>query len=207
MRFKTFKLTWFRLKPWQKHWKIKNENPNRLRQYDEHKVLEIGYGRGISSSRISKDYFGIDPSPFLIDRAQQLHTSPRKKFIEGSAYAIPSSDCNFDAAFSILVWHLLGDIDRAAQELFRVLKDDGKFLIITANPDGYDLWKSMDLNGRPSRDVLYLHTTEEINTSFKTNHLIIEHTEIFRKSSDESSCYLIAFSGNKMSPRSHHGHL
>lgn len=40
---------------------------------------------------------------------------------------------SFDGIFSVSVWHLLDDTQRAAREFSRVLKPKGSFFIVTAD--------------------------------------------------------------------------
>ncbi len=97
----------------------------------------------------------------------------------------------------MLVWHLLKDIQTAANELSRVLKKNGSFLIITANPDAYSAWKALysdpKLTGKrlegaiqlgtvTSHDVLFLHSFGEIRDSLQESGLIIEEFDTFRPS-------------------------
>jgi SAM-dependent methyltransferase len=103
-------------------------------------ILEIGCGQGACSNRIDGTYTGIEPSQYLIDRAILLYSGPNRKFLLGNAYDLPVSNSSFDAVFSISVWHLLSDLLLAAKELSRVLKNEGHFLIITANPDAHSVW-------------------------------------------------------------------
>lgn len=101
-------------------------------------ILDIGCGQGICCEKIELSqgrYTGIEPSPYLLDRAKQLYSSRDKTFLRGNAYDLPVPNRSFDAAFSILVWHLLMDLEKASSELSRVLAENGQFLIVTANPD------------------------------------------------------------------------
>ncbi len=131
----------------------------------------------------------------------------------GSAYRLPVSDQSFDVIFSIMVWHLLSDLEKAASELNRALADDGKFLIITANPDAYIGWKAlysaakitgnrlegtMQLGEAISRDVLYLHTLDELKDSFRNVGLSITLTETFFPTKDSPKLdLLIAIQGKR----------
>src|SRR5947209_2892969 len=96
-------------------------------------------------------------------------------------------DRNFDEQ-TALDWIAL--IERASKELGRVLKANGHFLIITANPDAYPAWTDLypdrQLRGKrlegtmvlpgalPSRDVLHLHSFDEIRDSLHHAGLKIE---------------------------------
>jgi ubiquinone/menaquinone biosynthesis C-methylase UbiE len=162
-------------------------------------ILEVGSGQGICSTKIDLDsceYTGVDPNPFLVDRAKNLYACVNRKFIQGNVYELRFSDWTFDAVFSITVWHLLADLQRATNELSRVLRPNGSFLIITANPGAYPAWTGVysdtKSEGRRfegilknsdksvSHDVLYLHTLSEITEALKSTHLEIEAVETFR---------------------------
>jgi SAM-dependent methyltransferase len=179
-------------------------------------ILDIGCGLGICSEKIDLTkckYTGVEPSPYLLSRAKQLYSSGTKTFLSGNAYSLPLVNGSFDAAFSILVWHLLMDLEKAASELSRVLTDNGQFLIVTANPDAYLAWKSfypdakltgkrlegtMQLGEALSRDVLYLHTFNEIRNSIQNVGLSIETTETFLLSKDFPEMkLLISIQGRK----------
>jgi len=163
------------------------------------KIIDIGCGQGICSANIDltgRNYFGIDPSPFLLERAMLLHTEPNKFFSPGNAYELPFSDCSFDAAFSIAVWHLLEDKPKAAREMSRVVKQGGHFMIVAANPATYDEWiktyssgtqhgyrfegQMRHDDGSESTDVLYLHSLDEIIASLQLADFEIESKTAFR---------------------------
>jgi hypothetical protein len=61
-----------------------------------------------------RKYTGIDLSPILIDRAEQLYSFENRSFLVGSIYDLPFSNGSFDAAFSVNLWHLLADLDMAS---------------------------------------------------------------------------------------------
>jgi SAM-dependent methyltransferase len=162
-------------------------------------ILDIGAGQGVCSDHIDLDgrnYTGVDPSPFLVERAKKLYGFRNRQFIQGSAYALPFPANVFDAAFSIAVWHLLDNLQAATNELSRVLRENGGFLIITANPNAYTPWIELYADTRSdgrrlegtvrhpdqsvSRDVLYLHTLDEITAALKAAHCRIEGLETFR---------------------------
>lgn len=160
-------------------------------------ILDIGCGQGICSDKIDlkrSRYTGVEPSPFLLERAKKLYSRAEREFISGNAYALPVSDHSFEAVFSVMVWHLLSDLEKAASELSRVLTENGNFLIVTANPDASSAWKAfypdakltgkklegtMQLGEARSHDVLYLHTLDELKDSLQNVGLDIERTETF----------------------------
>src|SRR4051812_22309703 len=52
-------------------------------------ILDIGCGQGICSDKIDlegRNYAGIEPSPFLLNRATELYSSENRTFLPGNAY-------------------------------------------------------------------------------------------------------------------------
>lgn len=174
---------------------------NWINQILPSEILEVGCGQGICSEKIDLDgrvYTGLDLSFLLIDRAKQLYQKENRHFLVGNAYNLPFANNYFDACFSISVWHLIEDLEKAATELSRVLKPHGNFLIITANPLDYTAWKnpyiSTKLEGKclegeillpdntKLKDLLYLHSLEELMNSLERAGLKIQNANIFRES-------------------------
>lgn len=185
---------------------IESENPKR--------ILEIGCGQGICSSKISlegKFYTGLDRSQVLIDRARSLYTESNKKFVIGTAEDLPFEKESFDAVFLIAVFHLLPNLIKAANEIARVLSPNGSFFIISANPDAYNLWTKPYLNSQQQdrqfsgdcllsdgslvRETLVLHSREEILESLRNANLNIENIDTFRQI--ETSYQFIQICGTK----------
>ncbi len=181
------------------------------------RILEIGCGQGVCSDKIDlsgRVYIGVDPSPVLIDRARELYTTAGREFAVGNAYELPFSEKQFDAVFSVMVWHLLSDLPKAAFELCRVLKPGGHFLIVTANPGARADWEAIYFNqkidGRRfegnlvldgkifDHDVLYFHTQLEIESALNRAGLQVDTVEPFRKSKpDQAQEYLISMQGTR----------
>jgi SAM-dependent methyltransferase len=181
------------------------------------KVLEIGSGQGICSDKIDfsrLEYTGVEPSPLMTKRAKKIYSGKNREFVLGNAYSLPFLPDAFDGCFSILVWHLLSDLRLANQELSRVLKPGGHFLIITANPGSYSAWKrlysSFKMQGKrfegtmqltekqKSHDVLFLHEHEELLSSLRDAGLACEKTQTFRQAAKENVDLLICIEGRKL---------
>lgn len=159
------------------------------------KILDIGCGQGIASRFCEGlQYYGVDSSDELLNRAKLLYKE-NKTFINGSAYSLPFEDDFFDAAFSINVWFHLADLPKASNELARVLIPSGNFLIVTANPDSYDLWMQTFEDSKHHgnrvdcvanlplhiklRNTHYLHTHDEIVYSLENAKLTVLETKSF----------------------------
>ncbi|HEY2922071.1 MAG TPA: class I SAM-dependent methyltransferase [Candidatus Binatia bacterium] len=85
-------------------------------------VLEIGSGRGYLQD-IAQNYTGLDISPSV---ARFYH----KKFILGSATAMPFPDDSFDGVWSIWVFEHVPNPEQAFHEARRVTRDKGVLFLL-----------------------------------------------------------------------------
>jgi len=102
------------------------------------KTLDIGCGSGFSLDVLDKkDYnpIGMDISEAMLEIAQ---SRGHKRLIEGNFKNIPFKDSSFDVVISIstLQWikatnlnEIRKEYEKAAKEIFRVLKENGKAAI------------------------------------------------------------------------------
>lgn len=188
--------------PYIKRW-IEELKPNVL--------CDIGCGQGFCSLLVDDkiEYIGIDPSQTLLKRAKNLYLSPNKRFIEGNAYELPLENESVDAIISIWVWSHLENLNLAANEMFRILKSKGKFLIITANPETYEerktFYKHYTIEGNLlkgtfdlgndrflSDTTLYLHTKLEIEDAIKQAGFRIKNIKrMGQAESSDKGLYLV----------------
>jgi len=87
-------------------------------------VLEIGSGRGYLQD-VAQDYTGLDISPTV---ARFYH----KKFVLGSATAMPFPDNSFDGIWSIWVFEHVPNPEQAFLEARRVTRDNGVLFLFPA---------------------------------------------------------------------------
>jgi len=160
------------------------------------RILEVGCGQGDCSRTIDltgRIYVGIDPSPFLIERARELYASEYRHFQLGNVYALPFADTQLDSVFSVMVWHLLSDIRKASHEMSRVLRSGGHFLIVTALSEWAEFYTNVKTDGRRlegdivreggsiDHDVLHLPSLNEIVTSLNEANLEVTSAKLFRE--------------------------
>jgi ubiquinone/menaquinone biosynthesis C-methylase UbiE len=103
-------------------------------------VLEVGCGTGTLTLKAqeragrSGDVHGIDVAPEMIEVARRKNARARKDvtFQEGHIDQIPFPDGKFDVALcSFMIFHMDEDTrQRGIEELFRVLKEGGRLLIV-----------------------------------------------------------------------------
>lgn len=100
----------------------------------EGKVLEIGIGSGLNLPFYDKakidEIWGLDPSEQLSEMAKQVadEESMEVKFISSGAEDIPLPDNYFDCVLVTYTMCTIPEVQRANQEIRRVLKENGKMI-------------------------------------------------------------------------------
>lgn len=97
------------------------------------KVLDIGIGTGGFAKRLAQRgaaIYGIDLSPNMLDECRKKH--PDYTLCEGVFTKTHFPDQTFDAVISSFCFHevALQDRQRACDEVFRVLKQGGHFVLL-----------------------------------------------------------------------------
>jgi ubiquinone/menaquinone biosynthesis C-methylase UbiE len=107
-----------------------------LTTFSDRQVLEIGCGSGRITSLLAghtKQLIGIDPDPDLIGQARS--ELPGVDFRLAKGEALPFSDNSFDLVLFTLSLHHQ-DSSAALSEATRVLKSDGRILVVEPAEDG-----------------------------------------------------------------------
>jgi len=99
------------------------------------KVLEVGCGNGYVLSRYAQhgaEVFGIDiSSPAVwLSRQRFAHMGLKGTVQEGDAEHLPFADNVFDCVCSMGVLHHVPDTVRALSEIYRVLKPNGRLIVM-----------------------------------------------------------------------------
>ena len=109
---------------------------------DDARVLDIACGTGVLARHALADIgangqvVGLDPAPGMIATAEELEAGIDWRL--GSAEALAFEDKSFDRVLSQFGMMFFQDRDKAADEMFRVLKPNGKLVIA--------VWDSVDAN-------------------------------------------------------------
>jgi ubiquinone/menaquinone biosynthesis C-methylase UbiE len=101
---------------------------------DSMTVLDVGCGTGAHLEIYvdsGAECFGLDASPAMLEQAA-ARLGDRAHLELGDATALPHMDASFDFVFTSLFLHELDEADRdsALSEMARVIKPDGRILII-----------------------------------------------------------------------------
>ncbi len=95
-------------------------------------VLEVGCGTGIWMEQLqpfAKSVLGIDLSAGMVEQAKQKGL----KAVVGDAENLPLKDSSFDLIYSYRVLPHVPDLPRALAEMKRVLRNDGKAILMFYN--------------------------------------------------------------------------
>ena len=94
------------------------------------RVLELGVGVGANWQYLpaAMDYSGIEPDPFMVERARGHAASTGRTYDlrQAPAEALPFEDETFDTVIVTLTLCTVGDVARSLAEARRVLKPGGQ---------------------------------------------------------------------------------
>jgi arsenite methyltransferase len=112
-------------------------------------VVDIGSGPGFLCESMADAVgdkgrvVGLDISDDLLASAQQRNARPQLTYRKSDAVALDVPDAAFDVAVSTQVFEYVADCDRALREMSRVLKPNGRALVVATDWDSV-VWRSSD---------------------------------------------------------------
>ncbi len=121
-----------------------------LKLVDGENVLELGVGTGLNISGYPNGVkiVGIEPKFEMLKRANRRAKKFGRKtfFICAFAEALPFKDKTFDTVFATFVFCEVKKPEKGFQEILRVLKPDGKLILLEhVRPDGRFISKIFDI--------------------------------------------------------------
>lgn len=127
----------FMLKSMNKgHEKLANWGRSFLKIDKEDTILDLGCGGGRNIEYFltkANKVYGLDYSKTSVEMATSLNKEAIKKgrckIIEGNAKNIPFEDKSIDIVTAFETIYFWGNIEECFKEIYRVLKNDGQFLI------------------------------------------------------------------------------
>ena len=118
------------------------------------RVVEIGFGSGLNLPHYTqavRSLVAVEPNDGMHARARPRIAASRipVEVIHGTAEQLPLADAGFDSAVSTLTLCTVGEPARVLAELWRVLRPDGRLLLMEhglSEDDGVARWQRR-LNG------------------------------------------------------------
>lgn len=117
----------------------------------EDTVLDLGCGRGATVNYLWEKHHikavGIDPSVKLIQTAKEEYNYA--DFFMGSGEKLPFPANSFNCVFAECTLSLMDDLDNTLKQVYRVLKEDGWFIVTDVyakNPDAVNILDSFTFN-------------------------------------------------------------
>ncbi|MBM3489276.1 MAG: class I SAM-dependent methyltransferase [Alphaproteobacteria bacterium] len=109
------------------------------------RVLEVGLGYGSVGERLARagaDYHGLDiaAGPVAMLNLRLARLGLRASAQQGSVLDCPFPDASFDHVVAIGCYHHTGDIGRALDETWRILKPGGEAWIMVYHAYSYRRW-------------------------------------------------------------------
>jgi len=101
------------------------------------RVLDVGCGTGLLSTRIRRERLPVQPVGCDFSRGmlrQAARRSAEVPWIQGDATRLPFREESFGAVLSTEAFHWFPDQDAALREFYRVLGPDGRILLALVNP-------------------------------------------------------------------------
>src|SRR3990167_2932557 len=103
-------------------------------------VLDIACGTGYGTQIIAKDaakVYGVDISKETIEYAKENFNAPNITYKLGNASKIPLDDNSVDVVVSFETIEHVKEYEKFVDEVKRVLKDNGQFIVSTPNDDEF----------------------------------------------------------------------
>ena len=157
------------------------------KKLDGTKILDLGSGTGAAEKQlVDYEVTALDPD----ERMLSLNNFSNK--IIGSAEALPFDDKTFDSVYCAFVWRNVSDVDKAFEEIRRVLKNEGKFVLLDMTRPLNTFTKFLHKLGT----FITLHLIGILTLNFKQYRFLytsldkLETPEAFLKGSGFNNCSL-----------------
>lgn len=145
---------------------IRNELAKRIEIKKGLNVLDVGTGFGRNALFLAKllkndcRIYSMDPSKDVLKRAEALlekeGLKSKVEFKLGKAENIPFPSSFFDIVLAVMTFHHLESLEKSLKEIARVLKNNGKLIIVDWNP------KAANFTPHPMNELLELSKIEAL---------------------------------------------
>lgn len=141
------------------------------------KILDLGAGTGMVAKHILKkrgdkcELVAIDICQEMLDKIDEIHI----KTVCSGVEDLPFENDTFDAVVSRQCLHYVGDVEKTINEVKRVLKSNGTFIlaqIVPYNKDTSSDWRSVVQIRQPLRKWYF--TSDEWNSIIEKHNFHME---------------------------------
>lgn len=118
----------------------------------DRKILDIGCGTGRFLALVAERFpeaemVGLDICPGMLRRAQPRcqRFGARVRFVRGDSANLPFDDGQFDVVTCSHSFHHYPDQQRVVREMYRVLRPNGRVMLVDGDRDGWWGWLIYDV--------------------------------------------------------------
>jgi ubiquinone/menaquinone biosynthesis C-methylase UbiE len=129
------------------------------------KILDVGAGKGELADQVSRitagiEVYAIDPNPKKVEAIKRDH--PSVKASTNGVESLPFPDAFFHKAYTTMALHHYADLDKALEEIGRVLKPGGSFVVLEVEPNSAK-GRMFRLSGRIMGEHMTLMTAGQLS--------------------------------------------
>lgn len=113
-------------------------------------IIDLGCGTGTYTRKLSKvasEVYGVDFSPEMIKIAKKRN-GKTKYTVADLERELPFEDNKFKLALSIMVLHSLPNITNTLKETYRILKPNGRLIVVIPHPARIEQFRSIQLEDK-----------------------------------------------------------
>jgi ubiquinone/menaquinone biosynthesis C-methylase UbiE len=135
-------------------------------------IMEVGSGRGgglnyVFENHKAKSAKGVDLAHKAIEFCNSRYTDNRINFVQGDAENLPLEDSSFDAVLNVESSNCYPDVGKFYNEVYRVLRDKGKFLYTDRFPNFQLDTIKEDLTDRKFKIVKEVNISENVMAALR----------------------------------------